>query len=135
MPLRVRTARADDRGYIAKTWGLGNRRRVSAGISDEVYRVENRKVIDACLAAGLVLVVCSPDKDTALVGFACGEPDRGLLHFVHVEHNFRGHGLARQLIAMVTGVASGPVVTTHRFARRGAPSRFVWNPYQARYHT
>lgn len=131
--LRVRDVRPSDRGYIAARWGNAYRKRVPA-IREDVYREENRKVIDACLDAGLTVVVCSPDKETALLGFACGEPGRKILHGVYLENDFRGHGLGRQLIAMVTGVASGPVVTTHRFARRGAPSRFVWNPYLARYH-
>lgn len=74
-------------------------------------------------------MVCSPTKESATLGYACGQPCR--LDYVYLAHELRGLGLARTLIARVTGTTEGVCIATHRFCGRRKASRFAFNPYLA----
>lgn len=102
------------------------------------YVRAHREVIEAALGSADVRVATLADAPDVFLGFAVGRP--GVLHFVYVKDQFRGHGIARGLVEAVLGLPPGrracfvDVVLTHRTARvvraiRAKFPRMRYNPY------
>jgi len=86
-------------GYVLMSDALGGQRQ---GKPDPTYRndfwaahAERRETL---LRRAEVRLATSPSGHT-FIGWACVEPWRGYVHYVHVTKEFRRHGIARQLLA------------------------------------
>ena len=106
----------------------------AALVRDADYYRWQRDAIDDIMVQSPVWVACDPEDEGNVMGWACGmEP---VLHYVYVKELFRGHGVARALIAKVRELGSGdePLIVTHLTApalqwRERHPIRY--NPYLA----
>ncbi len=103
-----------DRPYVASTWARGSRYGLRTG---DAFRLVNR-----ALDVSDVLVLAN---NKTVHAWACGEA--GLLHYVYVPPELRGHGLARDAITQLLGEYPEHVNVTHPWPRESA--RFRYTPH------
>lgn len=102
-------------------------------VHDMDYFRWQREAIDDILVETPVWVACDPEDEGNVMGWACGFGN--VLHYVYVKELFRGHGVARELIAKVREFGGGePLIVTHLTSpvlawRERHPIRY--NPYLA----
>lgn len=94
----LRPARKSDEAYIRSTFTR------SAWEIIRKVRRENWHTTAACLMAKVlngatVIVACAPEDEDALFGWAAATD--GVLWYVYVPYEFRGLGLARELVRKV----------------------------------
>lgn len=117
LPVQIRAAEKDDQKFVVQTW-LESMEKSMEGAHLRVALSEYAHLLDpgrtrpnaywpiyrlaigACLARPTTqLLVASFSEDPyTLVGWACGEPEHNLLHFVYVRKDWWGNGLANALV-------------------------------------
>lgn len=105
---------ATDRRYVVPTWALSSR-------YDGLSRRERFRLVDRVIDGGADVLVLA--KDAVVHAWACG--DVGLLHYVYVPPELRGHGLARRLITELLGDYPKHVNVTHPWPRESSRFRHV----------
>lgn len=117
----IRPGEQGDAGYIVKSWlrEYGRESAYAAAMGTPFYE-RHHDSIARILEVATVQVACAVEDPETIVGFSVVEaPDARivprpatLVHWVHVRREFRGHGIARTLLAPVTS-QRGPIVATH----------------------
>jgi len=108
LPIQIRPMTDKDVGFIVTSWLSSNRSSIQ-WLDRGTYFQEYRVAIFRTLKHAQVLVACKPDLQDLIYGWACAEPDRGLLHYVFVKEENRRLGIARRLVCEVVGDSSLPV--------------------------
>lgn len=128
-PIAIRQSVEDDLRFVMQTWVRSYKS--TSRINETIYDKEHPELIKRILsdAKTRLVVACSPDVESAIHGWACGDA-RGL-HYVYVPMAFRGRGVARELIQAVMGNYPSKIHVSHRFHSPSANNvRFVFNPYR-----
>lgn len=131
--IALREAEPDDASYVIQTWVRSYR--PNSRIASEIYDKGHDNLVRNILRTTRVVVACNPDAETAILGWACGQP--GLLHYAYVPAALRHKGLARELIREAIGGYPARIEVSHRLPpgkftpakERGFP-RFIFNPYK-----
>lgn len=115
-----------DWAYVGSTWQRSYEER--AGVRSDVYRREQRRLIDRILETRLAeeTIVVTCDNDKLIHAFAVGD-HRGYLHYAYVAGPLRGKGIGRTLVQHVTRMNAPPIEVTHRWPVKSRS--YVWNPY------
>lgn len=102
MKLRIRDAKPEDMAFVITTWRQSFEGASAVrGADREHYREEMTLAIRRLCDRATVRVACDPTDEDTLAGFAAFRPltdDRAELHYIYVKLNFRGHGIARDLL-------------------------------------
>lgn len=95
----IRDAAETDRAYIDQTFARSFRDSPTVrGADPSVWQLEAQRMVPAWQADGARIVVCVAAEDPdAILGWAAG--NAAVLHYVYVRHDFRGGGIAKQLVA------------------------------------
>ena len=101
--LELRDARKADENYIRSTfarsaWDLVRK------VRREHWYQTSTPLLERLLAGAAVTVACAPEDNDALFGWAAATD--GVLWYVYVPFEFRGLGLARELVRKVQGNAT-----------------------------
>lgn len=98
LPVSYRGMRETDKGLIVTSWLKSYRPSVPWIGRDDFYRLY-RTVINELLDKDGVtsVVVCSPDDEDHVIGWACTEPARSLLHYIFVKSDYRKLGIAKAI--------------------------------------
>lgn len=96
MTLPVRPAREGDMAFVAMSWRASFEPRFT--FDRDHYRAEMDRTIGKLCARGQVIVAHDPEDDDHLVGFAVVSVDGRELHYVYVKQQFRGQGIARDML-------------------------------------
>lgn len=127
--IAVRAFTEGDRGFVFDSWVRSYKPNAKIG-SSEAYERGQRALIGALLKSCRVLIACTSDAPTAILGWACGDPERSHLHYAFVRQELRNVGLARRLIEETLGTYPRRIYVTHRFINNDeSRGRFVHNPY------
>jgi GNAT superfamily N-acetyltransferase len=128
LELATRAMLDGDRAYVAKSWVSSYER--LARIPPTVYAEHYPAVVAACLEGAQTVVLVVARTPTLVVGFACGAPHDGVLHYVYVRAEARGGGLGTRLVRALFADRPLPA-RVHCTARLPWPSkRFVFNPFK-----
>lgn len=132
----IRRAQPEDYGYIVKSWVRSYSQSpfaLAVGPASEAKAFETPKgsvrwsagrtyqaghyALVNRLVRQCSVLVAETDTGEGLIidGFAVGEPERRILHYVFVRELERGSGLARALVGEMLG--PGPVTYTHQTPR------------------
>lgn len=126
-PIAIRPGVEDDLRFVMQTWIRSYKPVVK--VNEAVYDKEHPELIKRILRGAKLSVACSPDVQSTIHGWACG--DAGVLHYAYVPSAFRGRGVARALIQSVLGSYPNKIEVSHRFHNPVASRvRFVFNPYR-----
>jgi hypothetical protein len=124
----LRAGAPSDRAYVLRSWFEGARRTFWAGAVAQVFFEEHGRAIESALDRSVCRIAHVVGEPDAILGFAVLEPERSVLHWVHVRKLFRGTGMAR---AMLGSLLREPLVYCTHWPEGGrAPSHFRFNPYR-----
>lgn len=97
MTLRIRAAKPEDTSFVLDAWRRSFEDAPAVrGADREHYRIELTRAIRRLLDKAECRVACDPEDEDTIVGFAAFTGDE--LHYVYVKKDFRGMGVARQLL-------------------------------------
>lgn len=125
--LKIRPYQEGDYGFILDSWLKNYKDHCST--SPSMYWAEQKLIIDRLLKTADTYVLCSPEDETALHGYVCGEMGR-YIHYVYIPFKLRKNGLARELIRHLLGSYPETIVSSH--AGFGGSRRFVTNEHLLR---
>lgn len=110
----VRKPTSADTPFIFSGWleSYANSSPLTVNIPKTLFFDGHRALITPLLSNAQVVVACLPDDPGVLLGFACGEPVDGLLHYVYVKAAFRRMGVATRLVDAL-GIKVGACSCTH----------------------
>ena len=138
LPVEVREATPDDRGFIVQAWLRGYQRSPEVEVlTGPEYSPAQRDLINRILARGQAWIIFNREIPTQYFGFVVSERDSSLevavVHWVYVKKEFRDLGLARALLLRATGAAK-TIYYTHRAPRRADEEKLRkrgarFNPY------
>lgn len=104
MTLRIRPAKPDDMAFVLDAWRRSYEDAPAVrGADREHYRIEMTRAIRRICDHAEVRVACDPSDEDTLVGFVAFTG--GELHYAYVKKDFRGMGVAKQLLSEVPVVA------------------------------
>lgn len=144
LPVSIREATADDRGFVIQAWIRGYQRSKEVGdLRGSEYSPLQRAFMNRMLARGRTLLAVNADDPTQFYGFIVFETepkvDIAVIHWVYVKDTFRSRppdfnvGIGRRLIVAAVGgyetvyyTARAPRRADEEKLRRGG-ARF--NPY------
>jgi GNAT superfamily N-acetyltransferase len=121
--------RGGDEPYIFSRWLKSYSRSSWAKAVGTAYWQQHHKLVERLMRDTTVLVAGWAEDDNVIAGFACGDSPT-TVHYVWVETEWRGRGVARRLIEQVLGVVARDVVCTHD-SRRALPEGWRYDPYVA----
>lgn len=102
MSLAIRAATPADMGFVHHAWRASFFEASLAvrGADREHYRAEMERVVARLCKSGEVRVACDPKDADTVVAFAAftRRGDVAELHYIYVKKDFRGHGIARDLL-------------------------------------
>ena len=102
MKLRIRLAKPDDMAFVVDAWKRSYEGAPAVkGADREHYRIEMTRAIRRLCDRAEVRVACDPADEDTLVGFAAftrSASGAAELHYIYVKKDFRGHGIARDLL-------------------------------------
>lgn len=128
-PIAIRPMQRGDMPYVIQTWMRTYK--ALAKVSDTIYELEQPRLIQRIMLDGdtRFAVACSPDVESTIHGWACGNED--YLHYAYIPVKLRGKGLARILIESVLGIYPSRIEVTHHIPStlHSGRYRFVYNPY------
>ena len=132
----LRQVETADLPFIYNSWLKSYRDAPAvAGIPNTLYYQGQHALIERLLKDSVVVVACSSDDPSQIMGYGVGEvqpsPGRTVLHWLYVKHPFRGFGIMRSLEGALVNKAS-QVFYTHRVKScdrlmRSRP--YVFNPF------
>lgn len=97
MTLRVRPAKPEDMAFVVDAWRRSFEGSPAVrGADREHYRIEMTRTIRRLLDTAECRVACNPDDPDQLVGFAAFNGPE--LHYAYTKQDFRGMGVARDLL-------------------------------------
>lgn len=97
MTLRIRLAKPDDFAFIIDAWRRSYEGSPAVrGAEREHYRIEMTRAIRRLCDRAEVRVACDPQDEDTVVGFAAFTGDE--LHYAYTKKDFRGIGVAKQLL-------------------------------------
>lgn len=138
LPVSVREATADDRGFVIQAWITGYQR--SKEVDDlrgSEFSPLQRAFINRILARGRTLIAFNADDPTQFFGFVVFETepkvDVAVIHWIYVKSVFRNYGIAKRLLEASVG-AYETVYYTARAPRRADEEKLRkggarFNPY------
>ena len=99
-PITVRKAVDDDWNFIYSSWLKSNRgAKFYSDVSNEVYFTYSHRVIERIKdGANLTLIA---EAEGVIIGWACGYPWEGILHYVYTKQAFRRMGVAKELVRCI----------------------------------
>jgi len=140
-PVRYRVATPDDVGFLLSSWleSWHDGCPLMRTVRFRDFKPAARAMAVRLLASSVAMVACDPDDETAILGYAVGEPrvEGGpLLHYVYVRHSRRRHGLAKALVERCRAHIGAPkwAAYTHEtyVTRRIDPARKpAYDPFRA----
>ena len=127
--------RIGDEAYIYDSW-LKNYR--IPGCPQPIYYIGHRKVINSLLKNRdtEIIVAHLYGAPELIFGYAVVNKQKNILHWVYVKNNYRGHGIAHNLLDELDW--NMPVFFTHRWSDTWIERRvqddpkyvnLVYNPY------
>lgn len=103
LPILIRPGDSGDTNYVRSSWLRSHADSALARcLGRSAYMTGHHDVIDALLERATLRVACSVTHRATIVGWACVEP-ADVVHYVFVREEFRRYGVARRLLADVTG--------------------------------
>lgn len=132
-----------DGPFILNSWLKSYRKESVYGreITAEVFYSNHKDVVLELLARSKVLVVCNPEYEAQVYGYAVYETrgDAIVIHFVYVKAPYRELGIGKAMLAVIQGehISGGdlPIVATHAtrmFHKLGPKVGATYNPYLTR---
>lgn len=135
---RLRGISPEDVAPVVRVW-LSEMRvsASSAGVPDDLFIANHRRLVLALLRRSWVTCACHPDNPDTVFGFVVFELAPARLHWLHVEDGYRRLGLGSSLLQSAFGEALGRqrILCSHwaRVARLQpsfiARHRLVHSPY------
>jgi GNAT superfamily N-acetyltransferase len=97
MTLRVRLAKPDDMGFVLDAWRRSYEGSPAVrGCEREHYRIEMTRAIRRLCDRAEVRIACDPADEDTIVGFVAFTGNE--LHYAYTKQDFRGMGVAKQLL-------------------------------------
>ena len=133
--IALRPGEQGDAHYVMSTWLRTYGHRSSyADAMGQPFWTEHHDAIARLLARSVTMVACADEDPETIIAFAVYEPpderivpnDATLVHWVQVRKEFRGHGIARRLLAPVRG----RVIVTHLTRGTRIPAGWSVNLYR-----
>ena len=137
LPFRIRPAVESDLGFIISTWlrgateawdaakrtdiGTWSTSGIKLGYIADLTRKFTRDAVTGILQRETcrAVVACDVEDDDVLYGYAVAEPGERIVHWVCTKHQFKGQGVARDMLASMMPDAARGVTCTY------LPSGFV----------
>jgi predicted GNAT family acetyltransferase len=137
LPFRLRDPANSDLGFILSTWLNGAREAWDAAKTSDVsawapsgirighFADLTRKFTRESVAGILqretcrVVVACDVEDDDVIYGYAVAEPSKRVIHWTAVKYQFKGHGIAREMVLSLLPDAARGVTCSY------LPSGFV----------
>lgn len=79
-----------------------------------IYYVLQRELIKSILEVAYVHTAYYVDDPNLLIGWACAEPERKVLHYVCIKPDYHGLGIAKELIESFGFNSQNELIYTHR---------------------
>ena len=101
LPIQLRTALAEDVGFIFNSWLKSYRSSdVVKPIMNEVFFAEQHRLIEHLITQHKVIIACNADNPDQVYGFICAGATEGIftVHYIYVKQAFRRMGIAKMLL-------------------------------------
>jgi GNAT superfamily N-acetyltransferase len=97
LTLRIRPAKPEDHAFIIDSWRRSFENAPAVrGADREWYRIEMTRTIRRLLDTAECRVACDPEDPDTIAGFVAFHGPE--LHYAYTKQDFRGMGIARQLL-------------------------------------
>lgn len=98
----IRGPQPDDAAFIMSNW-INEMRHSSFSrfIDSSIYKPKQRHLIETALAKSKVIVACNPEFSYQIYGCLVYQEKPTYLHWAYVKDDFRGLGLAREMLRYV----------------------------------
>lgn len=97
----IRPLRVTDRAYIRRTW-IDSYRNSRVGFAqampDGLLNVTWGRMVRRWLDTAECLVACVDGEEDVILGWACLDTQRRIVHYVYVRPDWQRHGIARDLL-------------------------------------
>lgn len=120
--------------WIVNNWmGSVGKGQCQPMLGGQVLMTEHWHLVVSLIERGDVVIAHQPGAPDLFVGWACGEPERGVHHYCYVKHAFRRGGVAIRMVQELYGDQAG-IRYSHQSTRhklRDAARQRGWryNPY------
>lgn len=117
-----------ERNLVRSSWLKSHGKSAFARLAGRrAYYSGEHELIDWLLDRTEVRVACSPRDRATIIGWACMEPARNVVHYVWVQEDFRREGVARALLESEGFAGRDHAEYTHRTdALQGLPLPPGW---------
>lgn len=125
----LREATVDDLPYVLSSWlksASDDTGGIAAAFTRRVFYAEHERLLrESVIPRSRVLVAASDESPEVIRGWLCYEPSEHgtMLHYAYVRFDWRGLGVAKQLVDSI-----GPIALQTHCTRRGS-SPYPYNPY------
>lgn len=104
LPLSLRPMREGDVAYVVSTWAQSLD--APYWMARDAYRSNMRRSASAIIGhAARVVVLCSSDHESTILGWACG--DDGVVHYAYVRPALRSGAAGRAWVEKLIAAARG----------------------------
>jgi hypothetical protein len=138
LPVHIRPMCIDDAPFIIDSWCSSYSRSPEVSrIDEQVFKIEQRNLINRLIPRCKVLVACDPDRHTFIRGWLVFEAARepgglAIVHYALTKPECQKHGVANALLSNVrTTSPDGMVWATHatHASRWFGKTYMIYNPY------
>lgn len=134
-PIRIRRATESDVPFIFNSWLKSYRHsRFAQDLHTTIYYSEHHKIIENLLKTCEVIIACSDDDVSQILGWACFEKVQGafVLHYIYTKQTYRMLGIAGRLLSETGHNPELASLYSHHSAvalKLAGKYNFVYNPY------
>lgn len=137
--IKYRDMASEDQSFVFSAWlrSVRNESPAYSMVTDRLFFKEHHDVVERLFSASPVVVACLADDPSVLIGFACGDHTKHVVHYFYVKSDFRRMGIATAMLKVLRVDIKNPEAQTTHWTRFCSKARhkilgLAYNPYLLR---